>query len=192
MHENSLFAVLLRSPWWVSMLAAAATALVSRFALAKFDLPELYAIFTALPFFVIGCVAAWKQLRAPSTSQIAAGLDKLRGMSWEEFAAALEAAYRREGYDVKRVNSAADFELEKAGRLTLVAAKRWKATRTGAEPLRELDALRQKREVREAVYVAAGEITENARAFATQANIRLLHDAELAALLPVHSGGKAT
>src|SRR5436189_365527 len=97
MHENSLFAVLLRSPWWVSLLAALGTGMTSRFALAHFGMPELYALFVALPFLVIAGVAGWRQLRAPSDEKIAAGLEKLRAQSWEAFAAALEAAYRREG-----------------------------------------------------------------------------------------------
>ena len=97
-----------------------------------------------------------------------------------DFAAKLEQAYRREGYDVRRISGAADLELEKSGRVTLLAGKRWKATRTGIEPLRELDALRQKREAPEAVYVAAGEITDNARAFAAKSGIHLLESAELA------------
>jgi len=183
MHENSLFAVLLRSPWWISLLVALATAVAARFVLAKFDMPELYAIFVALPFLVISSVAGWRQLRAPSAQKVAAGIEKLRGQSWEEFGAALEATYRRDGYEVKRIHGAADLELEKAGRLTLVAAKRWKATRTGVEPLRELDALRRKREAREAIYVAAGEVTDTAREFAAKTGIQLLDGAALAARL---------
>jgi restriction system protein len=49
---------------------------------------------------------------------------------------ALEQGYRRQGYSVKRMEGAADFELERAGRLSLVAAKRWKASSTGVEPLK--------------------------------------------------------
>jgi restriction system protein len=89
-------------------------------------------------------------------------------------------------------NAAADLELGKSGRISLVACKRWKADRTGVEPLRELDAARHAREAQECIYVAAGGITDNARAFAARTNIRLLHDAELAALLPAHPGGKTT
>ena len=88
--------------------------------------------------------------------------------------------------------AAADLELSKSGRISLVACKRWKADRTGIEPLRELDATRKTRDAQDCIYVAAGGITDNARAFATLKNIRLLHDAELASLLPVHSGGKTT
>ena len=183
MNKNSLFAILLRSPWWVSIAVAAGL-----FAVARMLLPEayaLYAIFVALPFFVIGCYAGWQQLRAPSAKQIAATLESLRALSWDEFSAALEDAYRRDGYTVTRLNVAgADLELTKSGRVSLAACKRWKVARAGIEPLRELDAARQAREAHECIFVAAGDITDNARAFAAEKNIRLLHGAELVKLLP--------
>ena len=158
---------------------------VSRWVLAKFDMPEPYAVFVALPFIVIGCVAGWQQLRAPSAGRIAATLQALRLLSWDEFSAALEEAFRRDGYSVNRLRIAgADLELTKAGRVSLVGGKRWKVARAGVEPLRELDAARHAREAHDCIYVAAGEITENARAFATQKNIRLLHGADLAKFLP--------
>ena len=185
MNKNSLFALLLRSPWWVSLLVALATGVASRFVLVKFDIPEPYAIFIALPFIVIGCVAGWQQLRAPSAQRVAATLESLRLLSWDEFSTALEEAFRRDGYSVNRLRVAgADLELTKAGRVSLVGGKRWKVARAGVEPLRELDAARQTREAHDCIYVAAGDITENARAFATQKNIRLLHDADLAKFLP--------
>ena len=157
--------------------------------MAKLDLPDsqaAYAVFAALPFLVIGCVAGWQQVREPSAERTAAALESLRGLSWEEFSAALEGAFRRDGYDVTRVNIAgADFELAKSGRLSLVSCKRWKAARTGIEPLRELDAARQTRAAHEGIYVAAGEISENAIAFAAANNIHLLLGAELAQFLPI-------
>ena len=152
-------------------------------------LPEAYApyaIFTSLPFIVIGCVALWQQLRAPSAERIAATLESLRALSWDEFSAALENAFRRDGHGVTRfAGSGADLELTKAGRVSLVGCKRWRVARTGIEPLRALDAARQAREAQDCIYVAAGEITDNARMFAAGKNMRLLQDAELARLLPV-------
>ena len=183
LNKNSLFAVLLRSPWWISIAVAAGI-----FALARMLLPEAYApyaIFASLPFIVIGSYAGWQQLRAPSAAQIAATVEILRALSWDEFSAALEGAFRRDGYSVTRLNVArADFELTRAGRISLVGCKRWKVAHTGIEPLRELEAARHAREAHECIYVAAGEITDNARAFATEKNFRLLHGAELAKLLP--------
>ena len=179
MHENSLFAVLLRSPWWISIAIAAGLGLAARLVI-----PDLYAIFVGLPFLVIGVVAGWKQLRAPSAKRIAGTLEAVRAMQWGDFSAAIEDAFRRDGYAVSRLNgAAADFEMTKAGRVSLVSCKRWKVARTGIEPLRELDAARRAREAHECVYVAAGEVTDNARAFAAQKNIRLAQGAELARLL---------
>ncbi len=178
-NENSLFAVLLRSPWWVSALIAIAVV-----AALRFLMPTVYAVGAAIPFIGIAAYAAWKQLRAPSARRIAGTLERLRAMPWNEFAGEVAKAYGREGYEVQRLDGGqADFELARRGRKTLVACKRWKATRTGIEPLRELDAARRAREVDECVYVAAGEITGQARAFAAERNIRLLEGGELARLL---------
>jgi restriction system protein len=178
LNENSLFAVLLRQPWWVSLLAAGGA-----FMLMKLFLPAPYAAFGAAPFIVIAGIAAWRQLRMPSAKRVAARLEVIRGMSREEFVAALDEAFRREGYEVARAAGAhADLELTQAGRVSLVSCRRWKATRTGIEPLRGLLAEAQKREVG-CMYVAAGEVTANARAFAARERIRLVDERELARLL---------
>jgi restriction system protein len=186
MHDNSLFAILLRSPWWISLLVAVASGAAARFLLAKFDMPELYAIFVALPFLVISSVAGWKQLRAPSADRVAENLEALRTLSWEAFSGALEAAYRGQGYAVAPASvPGADIELSKSGRVSLVSCKRWKVARAGIEPLRDLDAARRKAQASECIYVAAGDVTENALAFAAEKGIRLLRGAELASLLPL-------
>src|SRR5205814_4952026 len=97
---------------------------------------------------------------------------------------ALEAGWRREGYEVTRAQGGAqvDLELRRGGRLSLVGCRRWKAVRTGVEPLRELQAAARGREAQELVYVAAGEVTGQARAFAHESGIRIVSGAELAAL----------
>jgi restriction system protein len=179
MNENSLFAILLRSQWWVSLLIAAALV-----GLLRFFMPTMYAVAAALPFLVVAAIVAWKQLRAPSGKRIAGTLDRLRAMPWHEFAAAVAAAYARQGYEVQRLDDGrADFALVRNGYTTLLACKRWKATRTGTEPLRELEAARSARDARESVYFAAGEVTAQARAFAAERNIRLVEAPELVRLL---------
>jgi len=180
MAENSLFAILLRSPWWASAALAAGI-----FAAVRLVLPELYAFSAALPFLAIGFYALWQQLRAPSATRVADALEALRAMSWDEFSLAIERAYSSEGYAVARMDGAgADFELTRANRVSLLGCRRWKTARTGVEPLRELHAARRAREAHECIYVAAGEITDTARSFAAKQNIRLVHDAALAKLLP--------
>lgn len=178
-HENSLFAILLRKSWWASALVAGAI-----FGVLRIFLPWDFSLLVTLPFMVIALYVAAKQLSAPGAGRIAKTLDRLRGMPSDEFAAALEAAYQRQGYRVTRLAATgADFEMVQGAQSTLVSCKRWKAMRTGMEPLRELDAARQAREAHACIYVAAGEITEQARAFAAEKRISLLEARELAALL---------
>ena len=176
MHDNSLFAVLMRSPWWVAGLVAAGAV-----GATQIFLPMEFAIFAGLPFAVIAVYVAWQQLRAPSARSIDKKLEGLRAMSWEEFAQAIEKGYSRDGYAVKRLGGkAADFELVKDARSTLLACKRWKATRIGIEPLRELEEARRARDAAASIYVATGEVTAQARAFAAERGIRVLEGAELA------------
>jgi restriction system protein len=179
MHERSLFAVLLRSPWWISVLVAVGTVL-----LARIFIPIGYAVFAGIPFFVVGCIAAWRQLREPGAEQVARALQQAGAMAWPEFSQKLGQAFQREGYEVRPAKGAgADLELVRGSVVTLVAAKRWKATRTGVEPLRELVAAREKSEAADAVYVSAGEVTAQALAHAKENRVRVVHGAELVKLL---------
>lgn len=183
MAHNSLFAILLRSPWWISFAITAGFVVIARALL-----PAEYVIYGALgaaPFFVIGCIAAWRQLRAPSASRVAETLAAIRAMPWSTFSGAIEDAFRRDGYVVARhTGPAADFEVTKNGRIALLSCKRWKVARTGIEPLRDLRAARDARDAHDCIYVAAGEVTDTARAFAAANGVRLLQGTELAALLP--------
>lgn len=181
MNKNSIFAILLRSPWWISAAIAAGI-----FALFRLVLPDgfaPYAFFAALPIMVIACYAAWGQLRSLSPAAIEKTMETLRTLTWKEFSAMVEAAYRDDGCTVSRIAGEADFELANAGRVSLVACKRWKAARTGVEPLKALDAARRARGAGEGIYIAAGEISETASAFAAANGIRLVHGAELAKLV---------
>jgi len=189
LNENSLFAILLRSPWWISVAIACAMT-----AIALALMPEAYRIFgalTGLPFLVIGCIAAWKQWEAPSSARIDKTLATVRAMSWVEFSRVMEAAYRRQGYAVSALRgSAADFEITKEGRTALVHCKRWKVARTGVDALSELHAMKEARDAHECIYVAAGEITDNARIYAAKHGIKLVGGAELARLLPAEGSAK--
>jgi restriction system protein len=182
MKENSLFAILLRSPWWISFLIAAVIGLAARAAL-----PEqfsVYAAFAGVPFLVIGFIAAWQQSRRPSAATVAGTLDTVASMSWCGFADAVELGYRREGYTVARfARDGADFEISKAGRRALVSCKRWKAARQGIEPLRELHDTAEASGIRECIYLTVGEVTENARRFAAANQIDLVQGVRLVQLL---------
>jgi len=178
MHKNSLFAILLRSPWWVSLAVAGAL-----FAGLRLVVPGLYAAVFALPFVMIGCVAAWRQLRGRSRSTIEKKLDAVRALDAKSFAEKLEGAFRAQGYEVARLaGEDADLELSKSGQVVLVSFRRWKAARTGVEPLRQLKAAGRKRRA-DCIYVVAGEVTDGAALFAAEQGIRILSGAELANLL---------
>src|SRR5690606_39480344 len=182
MAPNSLFAILLRSPWWISFAVAAAFVAAARALLPA----EYFAVgaLGAMPFAVIGAIAAWRQLGAPSPARVAEALDAIRAMPWSAFAGAIVDAFRRDGHAVApHPRPAADFALTKNGRVVLVACKRWKAARTGIEPLRELRAEQDQCGADECVYVTAGELADPAQAFAAGKGVRPLGGADLAAPL---------
>ena len=189
MNENSLFALLLRSSFvWSFMIAAVMVGIMMAV------LPEAYRIVgvvSGLPFFAIGCMAAWRQLRSPSQARIARTAEAVRAMSWSEFRTALTDAYRREGYDVQPIEGAADLELRKEWRRALVSCKRWKVGRTGVEPLRDLVKAKEAREAHECMYVAVGEVSDNAREFAKKNAVALIGPAELARIMPKRGTRKA-
>ena len=184
--KRSLFAVLSRSPWWLSVLLATAV-----FMLVRQFMPDAAALASTLPFLGIAGYAGWRQSRVPDPEHVAAELAALRAMSWQEFSAAMEAAFRRDGYAVDAIGKgAADFKLHKGGRVALAGCKRWKVAQTGVEPLRELLLAKDAAEAQDCVYVAAGELSQNARQFAAENKMRLLCEAELVQLLARSKGQK--
>lgn len=182
MAKNSIFAVLLRSPWWMS---AGVAVLLSAGGFAA--LPLDYAamgVFAAVPFAVIAIMAAYKQLRAPSETRVQAVAEATAAMTWVEFANTVEAGFKRDGCEVQRLQTpGADFALSKDGHVAIVSAKRWKAARVGVEPLRELQAAREKRGAREAIYIALGDVSDNAWQYAKAQGVSLMTAPELAKLL---------
>ena len=182
MSDKSLFAVLLRSPWWISFALAAAVGA------ACFKLfPDRFAIVGALsglPFAVIGGIAMWKQRGIPDPARIDATLQKLSALSARDFASALESAYAKDGYAItKLATSGADLSVTKAGRTALVNSKRWKAATHGVEPLRELSAAMESVDANQGVYVAVNPLSEAARVFASKNSIRVMQGTELALLM---------
>lgn len=182
MAEKSLFAILLRSPWWISF------GLVLLFGLAsKALLPDQYVVYGVMggfPFLVVACIAAWRQFRAPNPKHIESSLQQAANMSWRDFSALIETSFGQAGYQVARLNfPAADFKLERAGRTTLLAAKRWKAVNQGVEPLRDLVALRDAERADLCSFISLGTLSDSARRFAIANQIELIAPAALAQLM---------
>ena len=181
---NSLFAILLRSRWWISFAVAGVIGLAA-FALLPREIAPFAAI-GALPIFVVGCIAAWRQWRALSPAQIEQALAGAASQPWKAFAETLTRAWQAEGYAVQRtdaVQTAYDFRLERNGQRTLVSARRWKAANHGVEPLRELQGALQSESAQRGVYVALHPLGDNARLYARDQGLVVLQEDALATLL---------
>jgi restriction system protein len=182
MSEKSLFATLLRAPWWVSFLVMFAVALV-----AGALLPDAYktaGMLGAFPFFVIGVMAAWRQRNAISANRIQELVEQARSMGWRDFSVLVEEALRQQGFVVTRLNDGpADFQIEKNGRTTLVSAKRWKAATVGAEHLRELLAARESRDAFSCTCMSLGVFSQAAIDLANESPMQLLGSANIAQLM---------
>jgi restriction system protein len=182
MAEKSLFAVLLRKPWWVSLCVAGVMGAVAA-ALMPADFKVAGAL-SATPFAIISLMAAKRQWRAPSQGQIEQTMARIAGMNWATFAPLVQQALERDGYRVTRAhNDAFDFEIERGGRHALLAARRWKTARMGMQVLQSLHEARQARNVPDAVLICPGELTDNARPFAVQHRIAVWQGAALTRLL---------
>lgn len=182
MSEHSLFALLMRKPWWISILIAVVLMLAAGALLPRNLM--VYSVSTGLPFLVVGVIAAFRQWRIPSAAQVTQRMEMVRAMSWRDFSGAVEQAFLKDGYEVERqAGSGADFAVRKAGHTVLVSCKRWKAASHGVEPLRELHAAVVARDAGAGIYITAGELTDNARHFAKENNISVMQGADLAKLL---------
>jgi restriction system protein len=180
--KDSIFGVLLRSPWWMS--AGIAVVLIIG---AVAALPREYwaiGVFASIPFVVIAVLAGWRQLRTPSSSRVDAIAAAAAAMPWAAFSSAIQTAFERDGCQVERLNgTGADFALTKDGHIALVSAGRWKAAHTGVDALRKLQAAREGRAAHEAIYVALGQISPPAREYAAAHDISFMTAPELAKLL---------
>ncbi|MFT3664964.1 restriction endonuclease [Piscinibacter sp.] len=176
---NSIFGLLLRSPWWYALVVA----LLFGGAFAAF-LPEGWRVagaLTGFPFVVIAVMAFARQRGRPSEAQVESARAALAAMPWPEFAALLEQAFVRDGNRVERLaHEAGDFAVERGGRQMVVSARRWKSARTGLEPLRALQALREQRGAADALCITLGELGEPAAAYAAKQRVEVWRAAELA------------
>lgn len=181
MSEKSLFAILLRSPWWWSFLIAAVWVL-----LVRVFMPEVYravAMLGAFPFVVVGVVSAWRQRNKPTPERVSMALTHLANMTWKQFSPLIEQAFAQQGFNVTPLNSnSADLLLEKSGQLTLVNCKRWKAATLGVEVLRDLKALQVSQNATHAAYLSLSLPTGVALKFAKDNDIQLICQDELASL----------
>lgn len=180
MAKSSLFAVLLRSPWWYSVLIG--LVIISISSVVVGGQYVLLGIFGALPFFGIAGYAGYKLSQLPSQKRVQEVDQQARKMPATQIAAKIADSYVKERYDsIVFKGNAADLELTRGNRTFLLSSKRFKVANTGIEPLKQLVAAGQKVEATGYLYVALGEISAAAREYANQNDIELIQADRLAA-----------
>lgn len=181
MNERSLFAVLLRSPWWISLLISLLMSLVA-FALLSREYAMVVTLGT-FPFLVVAAVAAWRQWRAPGAAQLDAALARAAAMNWRDFSAWVQQVHAQQGYAVTRLEGeAADFRIERQGQASLLSCRRWKAATHGVEALRLLHTACEQQGAR-GVYLSLGPVSDAAEPYARAQGLQLVHGTGLALLL---------
>ena len=185
--RNSLFAVLLRSPWWISVGIAALLGLVAAALLpAEF---RVVGSLSGFPFLVIGALAAQRQWRLPGAVRVQQTQAAVGAMAWPAFQALLTESFRRNGYEVLPggAGGTVDLVLQRQVGRTLVSARRWKTARLGVEPLRALQAARlqddSSADTPQVLCICLGDISDNASTYAAEQGITLWRAAELALAL---------
>lgn len=183
MAENSIFAMLLRAPWWASLgIAVIVTGL--SFAV----LPIGYVVFglaAAVPFIVIAVMVLWRLSKKPRTAVVEATAERARSLNAKTFGAELAQGFARTGHSVVHVKSdALDFVVTKGWRVNVVSYRKWKAAHLGVEPLRALFNARDDHEANGAMIVVLGDLSGPATKFVLQNNIEIIGPEALAGLIP--------
>jgi restriction system protein len=114
--------------------------------------------------------------------------DALEGMTWREFELLVGEGFRRQGYGVAETggggaDGGVDLVLTRSGEKTLVQCKQWKAFKVGVTVVRELYGVMAAQGAVGGFVVTSGRFTDEATAFASGRNIRLLDGPALLQLI---------
>jgi len=180
MAKGSLFAVLLRSPWWYSAsIGLFFIGIGLAIAGGKY---AILGITGALPFFGIAGYSGYKQSKLPSRKRVFEVAEQAQKMRSGEIAEKIAKSYTDNGYESTVFKgAAAELELTRGRRTVLLSSKRFKVGSTGIEPLKQLVAVGKTVDATNYLYVALGEISMAARDYARLNGIELIQADELAA-----------
>jgi restriction system protein len=198
-RNESFSEILLKSPWWVSVVLGMATFAGLRWGLHtwwgdnKTFLPfetaaARLAPLVALFFVVMAGLSFWLGKRRRALVDQQTSLESLRAVSWKDFEFLVAEAYRRQGYAVdfslgKGADGGVDLILRKAGRASLVQCKQWKAFSVDAPVIREMFGIMTAERADEAIIVTSGKFTSEAESFAQGKPIRLVDGPDLLKLV---------
>ncbi len=173
MAKGSLFAVLLRSPWWYSILIGLA---IIALGVILFEGKYLIlGVMAALPFMAIAGYSAYREMQRPRQKRILEVQQEARTMTASVLAKKIAANYEKLNFDVTPFKGdAAELELERGKHKFLLSCKRFKAANTGIEPLKKLTVAGEKHKVTGYLYVTLGEISKNALEYAHEHDIEFI------------------
>lgn len=198
-------------PWWLGVLLAVSSYPFFNW-LATSGQPSLTQprdVAGALPGMMIAAASMVLQYVAPVLCLASAGISfvrrkkrqalaagvtaspsaqSLEGMSWREFEMLVGEAFRLQGYQVQEQGGAqpdggVDLVLRKGSETWLVQCKQWKAFKVGVDVVRELYGVMAAQGAAGGFVVTSGRFTDDAVAFASGRNVRLVDGPRLFGLL---------
>jgi len=133
-----------------------------------------------------GVSATQRRRRAALLASVthATAPDALAGLSWQEFELLVGEAFRLQGYEVSELGGAGpdggiDLVLRMDKEKFLVQCKHWKAFKVGVQVVRELYGVMAAQGAAGGFVVTSGSFTEEAVAFASGRNVRLVDGPKL-------------
>jgi restriction system protein len=200
-------AVTAKLPWWLGVALAVVSFLVlhaiasqeiaapgSTADIGTFAAKGLYRSmawflqFVVPPLCLVGALVSFigKRKRTQLVTQVAESpsVASLEEMSWREFEALVEEAFRLRGYSVRRLggdgpDGGVDLELRRGAETVLVQCKQWRALRVGVSVVRELYGVMAAKGAASGIVVTSGSFTPDAVEFASGRNVRLIAGPEL-------------
>jgi restriction system protein len=142
-----------------------------------------------VPLILLGGAAAGffaQRRRAALVTAVASSdsASSLSEMTWPEFEALVQEAFRLRGYAVQRLggdgpDGGVDLVLERDGEKTLVQCKQWRAFKVGVSVVRELYGVMAAKGATAGIVVTSGTFSQDAIDFAEGRNVRLIEGKEL-------------
>src|SRR5688500_12812853 len=189
-REEKLSDVLLKAPWWVSVILAVivfiglrwvAPVMLANTQIGKGISVSLSAMAPYPAVFLLLIAGASAVLAAKKRKLVdtQTSLESVRSLGWKEFELMVAEAYRREGYAVDYsvgggADGGIDVLLRKGAETVLVQCKQWKVFSVGAPVIREIFGLLAHHQASRAIVITCGKFTADAHAFAAGKPIELV------------------
>jgi restriction system protein len=198
-RKESAIEILIRLPWWVSVLIGCVAFVGLRWvipsmlegkvvATAFIGAARLSAPWVGLLFaFTAGAAALFARRKRHLLDQQMT-LATIRELDWQEFEWMVGEAYRRQGYTVqdsikRGPDGGIDLVLRKNGETVLVQCKQRRSSSVGAPVVREAYGVQMHEKADRSVVITSGHFTREAVTFAQGKPIELIDGPELLALV---------